>query len=219
MEGTLNVAQACRIAGVKRMLHVSSAGNEEFEFNLQDSGLPYHISKRLAEERVMAEVGRDLDAVVVNPASITGPMRIARLLKNVRRSPVTPCFSGGNCVVHIDDVVDGIMAALGKGRSGQRYILGGENLTFRAMSEKAARMLGLARWFVRIPPVATGLAAAVMEPWARWRHRPPRFAHMIHYCANRFMFYDSGKARRELGYQPRDFDAILRQSMGDSLAH
>lgn len=226
VEGTRNVAQACRAEGVSRMLHVSSVAavgiptsaqqpaNEDFQFNLQNSGLTYHMSKRRAEDVVMSEVARGLNAVVVNPASVSGPDRIAGLIRSVRRSPVVPCFSGGNCVVHVADVVEGIIAALELGRAGHRYILGGENLTFRAMGEKAARALNLSRRFVLMPPVLTGLAAAVFEPWARWRNRPPKFAYMIHYCANRFMFYDSGKARRELNYQPRDFDAILREALG-----
>jgi len=225
VEGTRNVAQACRTEGVSRMLHVSSVAavgiptsaqqpaNEDFQFNLQNSGLTYHISKQGAENVVMSEVARGLNAVMVNPASVTGADRMAGLLRSVRRSPVVPCFSGGNCVVHVADVVNGIIAALQQGGAGHRYILGGENLTFRAMAEKAARALRVSRRFVFIPPAFTGIAAATLEPWARWRNRPPKFAYMVHYCANRFMFYDSGRARRELNYEPRDFDAMLREAL------
>ena len=78
------------------------------------------------------------------------------------------------------------------------------------MAEKAAAIMNLSRRFVPIPPVVTGLGASLLEPLARWRNRPPKFAYMIHYCANRFLYYDSGKARAELNYHPRDFDAILR---------
>lgn len=218
VEGTRTVARACLRAGVKRLLHVSSVGaigippdaghpaGETFAFNLNGTALTYHISKHRAEAAAL-EPG--LDAVIVNPASITGPERLSGLLENVRRHRVVPCFSGGNCVVDAADAAAGIRSALERGRTGERYILGGENLTFQAMAEKAAANLKLSRSFFRIPPLVTAAAAAVCEPWARYRKRPPKFAYMIHYCANRFLYYDSAKARRELDYHPRDFESIL----------
>jgi dihydroflavonol-4-reductase len=228
IEGTRHVAQAARQAGVKRLLHISSAAaiglpagplepaNEDSHFNLENSGLTYHISKRRAEEEVFAEVARGLNAVIVNPASIQGRERTGALLNSVRRSPIVPCFSGGNCIVDVEDVVDGIAAALASGRSGQRYILGGENLTFRDLSEKAARALNLTRRFVLIPPIATKLGAAILEPWARLRNRPPKVSYMIHYCANRFQYFDSSKARRTFGYATRDVETILREYLSHS---
>jgi dihydroflavonol-4-reductase len=226
-EGTRNVAVAAREAGVTRLLHVSSVAavglpvdpqrpaNEDFHFNLEDSGLTYHISKRRAEDNVLTEVTRGLDAVIVNPASIQGRNRTAGLLQSVRRRPVVPCFSGGNCIVDVKDVVEGIVAALQRGEKGRRYILGGENLTFRMLSEKAARAMNLKRRFVTIPPVITSLCATILEPWGRMRNRPPKMTYMIHYCANRFQYFDSGKARRSLGYAPRDVDAILAEYLQD----
>ncbi len=228
--GTRNVAVAAREAGVTRLLHVSSVAavglpvdpqrpaNEDFHFNLEDSGLSYHISKRRAEDNVLAEVARGLDAVIVNPASIQGRNRTAGLLQSVRRRPVVPCFSGGNCIVDVQDVVEGIVAALRRGEQGQRYILGGENLTFRMLSEKAARALRLKRRFVTIPPVVTGLCATILEPWGRMRNKPPKMTYMIHYCANRFQYFDSGKARKRLGYAPRDVDAILAEYLQNQAA-
>jgi dihydroflavonol-4-reductase len=186
--------------------------DEAFRFNLEGSGLTYHLSKRYAEERVLAEAARGLDAVIVNPASIQRTERTVALLDKVRRNSWITYFTGGNCIVHTDDVVGGIVAALDRGRRGERYILGGENVTFRAQAERAARLLGVERRFVRVPPLATWAAAAVLEPLARRRKAPPRIAHMIHYCANRFQFYDSSKAARELGYRARDFAEILSEA-------
>jgi dihydroflavonol-4-reductase len=227
IEGTRHVAHASREAGAKRLLHVSSAAaigvtanpqqpaNEDFPFNLERSGLTYHISKRRAEDEVLAEVARGLDAVIVNPASIQGQQRSAALMRSVRRTPIVPCFSGGNCIVDVKDVVEGIVAALRRGEKGQRYILGGENLTFRMLSEKAAKALNLKRRFVTIPRVVTGLSAAILEPWARIRNKPPKMTYMIHYCANRFQYFDSGKARKNLGFVSRDVDTILAEYLQD----
>jgi dihydroflavonol-4-reductase len=227
VEGTRHVARACREGGIRRLVHVSSVAaigipedpqrpaDEAFGFNLEGSGLNYHLSKRRAEVEVAAEVVRGLDAVTVNPASIFGPhgggYRGAEMLAKVRRTRVVPYFTGGLCAVHVDDVVAGTVAALERGTQGERYILGGENLTYRALVERAARALGLRRWPVPVPALVTGLAARILEPWGRWRGRRPRITYATHYCASRCHFYDSGKARAALGYAPRDFDAIVEE--------
>jgi dihydroflavonol-4-reductase len=228
VEGTRLIARAARDEGVKRLLHISSvaavgittdprqAADENFPFNLENSGLTYHISKRRAEESVLAEVDRGLDAVVVNPASIQGLQRTRGLLRSVRRFPVVPCFSGGNCIVHAEDVVQGVLAALERGETGQRYILGGENLSFRALSEKAATAMALHRRFVTIPPTITKVAS-LLESVSRFRSRRPWMTHMIHYCANRFQYFDSTKARDCLGYAPRDVDSILQECLRSQL--
>jgi dihydroflavonol-4-reductase len=230
VDGTRLIAQVCRTLGVKRLLHVSSVAaigipndamhpaNEDFPFNLEDSGLTYHCSKRRAEEAVMAEVARGLDAVIVNPASVKGPhgsqYRGAEILRTVSRARIVPYFTGGICVVHVHDVVEGILAALERGVSGQRYILGGENLTFRALAERAARVIGVQRRFIPFPPTLTRVAWLTLEPWARMRNRRPWITYAVHHCASRPQFYDSSKARATLQYAPRSFDAILDECIG-----
>ncbi len=229
VEGTKNLARACRKHGVRRLVHISSVAavgipsdprkpaDEEFPFNLENSGLTYYLYKRRAEGAVMAEVARGLDAVIVNPARLWGSSangyRGAEMLRAVRRSPVVPHFTGGGCMVHVEDVVGGILAALDRGETGQRYILGGENLSFREMLEKTASAMGLKRRFVPIPRLVTALAAAVFEPWSWLRKRQPRIGLVTHRCARLFQFYDSSKARRMLGYVSRDFDAILDECL------
>jgi dihydroflavonol-4-reductase len=226
VEGTRHIASACRTQGVQRLVHVSSVAaigiptdpnrpaNEEFAFNLEHSGLAYHVSKWQAEQEVAAQVQRGLSATVVNPASVFGPYgagyRGGDMMRKVLRGHcIVPYFTGGICAVHVQDVVAGIMVALERGQTGQRYILGGENLTYRALAERAAVRMHLRRRFVPLPPAVTGLAAMILEPIGRLRHRRPQVTFATHYLANRFHFYDSGKARTALGYQPRDFDSIL----------
>ena len=231
VDGTAHVARACREAGVGRLLHVSSvaaigiptsavAADEDFRFDV-DPRLTYHWSKRAAEEVVAAEVAHGLDAVIVNPASIFGPhgrrYRGAEMVAKVRRGPVVPCFGGGICVVHVTDVVAGIVAALHRGSTGQRYILGGENVTFRALAERAARAMRLRRRVVTVPPLVTATAAAVQESWGRLVNRRPRITWATHHCAGRYHFYDSTRARSILGYAPRPFDAILAECLASGV--
>lgn len=224
-KGTRHVAQAARETGVRRLVHVSSVAavgisadpaypaREEFQCNLEHSGLAYQISKRRAEEELLAEVSRGLDAVIVNPSWVFGrhgmEYRGGEMITKVRQSPVVPYLIGGFCAAHVEDVVDGIVAALKRGEKGQRYILGGENVSFRAALERSARAMGLRRRFVLAPRWAVRLAAVVLEPWDLLRGRRPRITRATWRYLNCFQYFDSGKARRALGYAPRDFDAIV----------
>jgi dihydroflavonol-4-reductase len=227
VEGTRTVARACRERGVHRLLHVSSVAavgvpadpgapaGEDFRYNLEGAPLPYHFSKRRAEDIVLAEVARGLEAVIVNPATIFGPhgdgYRGAEIVEKVRRRRIVPYFTGGFCAAHVDDVCSGILSALDRGRRGERYILGGENITFKALAERAARTLQLKRWFLPVGPQVTGPVAALGEVVGRITGERPPIVWANHYLASRYCYYDSTKACRELGYAPRDFEAILTE--------
>jgi dihydroflavonol-4-reductase len=225
--GTQNVVLACRRHRVKRLLHVSSVAaiglldrpgppaDETFPWNLEQSGLGYHRSKRQAEALVLEGVQAGLDAVIVNPGAICGPFRGgfrgSELIDGVVRRPLVPYFVGGRDVVHVGDVVDGILAAIERGRTGDRYILGGENLSYRRIAELVAHCLGLKRVLVPVPHVLTGLAANILEPLGRLTGHRPRVTHAMHYCTSRFAFYDSSKARQQLGFAPRPFTHVVRE--------
>ena len=215
VEGTRVVCDACRSAGVGRLLHVSSVAalgipgdgppaNESFSSSVD--GLSYHGSKRHAEEIVASAVAEGLDAVVVNPSSLQGPFggtfRGDRVVIGVRRRRVVPTFVGGVNVVHVEDVVAGAVAALANGRSGERYILGGENLTWRRMAEIAAEELGVRRVFVPVPSPVTAAAS---------RLAAARFSRDRHLLGSRHLYFDSGKAQAELGYRYRPYREIVRE--------
>jgi dihydroflavonol-4-reductase len=223
--GTRHVVQACLQQRVSRLLHVSSVAavgipvgadqpaDETFAFNLEHSGLNYHISKWQAEAEVRKGASLGLDAVIVNPSAVYGPFRAryrgGEFLEKVRRQRVVPYYRGGISVVHVDDVVDGILHTLRSGRRGERYILGGDNLTLRKLATLLARRLELQRTLVPIPGLVTGVAAAILEPFSRFSGKRPRVTRDIHYCSSRFQYYDSGKAKTELGYRPRSAQEIV----------
>jgi dihydroflavonol-4-reductase len=220
--GTDSVIAACRKGGVRRLVHVSSVAaigispdrqhpaNETCSFGLESGCWSYGSSKRQAEKRVLQASSTGLDAVIVNPSWIFGPhgqiFRGSEVFIKVLRNKVLPCFDGGGNAVHVHDVVDGIVAALKVGRTGERYILGGENLTWRQMSEIAANVFGLKRVFVPVPSLVTNAAAlmfGVLGTATGWRPRISR------HLASRFSYYDSGKASAELGYHPRPYRQIV----------
>lgn len=226
VKGTHNVLSVCLQHSVKRLVHVSSVAaigippnrhtlaDETFQFNLNNSHLNYHLSKWHAETEVLQPNQTCLETVVVNPGTIFGAFdqtfRGGEMIEKVRQSRVVPYFSGGINAVHVEDVVDGICQALQQGRAGERYILGGENVTFRQIVEIAAEQLGVHRWFVPVLPAVTGLAAAIQAPVSQITGNRPRFTHEVHFCAQRFHFYNSQKAKNELGYAPRGFRAIVQ---------
>lgn len=232
VDGTRNVAAACREAGVDRLVHISSVSaigipergqgpaDETFACNLSSS-LNYHWSKALAEQVVRGEVDRGLDAVIVNPGSLFGPFgdryRGGEMIAKVRGRRVVPAFVGGISAVHVDDVVDGIARALARGRRGERYILGAENLSYRRIVEIAAAELGTQPTIVPYWPIASLALAALSKPLGTLTNRRPRMTYDVHYCSQRNQFYCSDKARAELGYTARPFVGIVREYLAWSV--
>lgn len=223
--GTCNVVEACMQNSVRRLLHVSSVAaigipenavpaNEDFRFNLEGSKLYYHLSKYRAEGVVADGTARGLDAVIVNPGWLWGPFgsayRGSDILRVVRGARALRCSPGGVCIVHVDDVVEGIVAALNRGASGNRYILGGDNLSFRDWMLKIANALGVRPRLVPFPGFVTEFLAAIMGPLSTVERRfyGP---YLRCYFASRSTFYDSSKAARDLGYKPRAFEAVLEE--------
>jgi dihydroflavonol-4-reductase len=221
VEGTKNIIRACKQNGTK-LVHVSSVAaigispdpakpaNEEFVFNLEGSGMTYHITKHRAEEEVMKEVAKGFDAVVVNPALIWGlehdSYRGSNTLKKPMSNWILPNGPGGQCIVHVADVVKGILQALERGRRGERYILGGDNVSFREMSETTCRQLGILRLHVPIPGMIAECGNRVKNGLHWLLHKQSLPVYDKQFC---HQFYDSSKARNELGFIARSFQAIV----------
>jgi dihydroflavonol-4-reductase len=221
-EGTRNVAQAAHAEGVRRLLHFSSSAaigispdperpaNEEFAFNLDAARWPYHFSRHQADAEVLAEAARGLDAVVVNAGLICGPgatgYRIAEPMQKAIASRLLPYAPGGLCLVHMSDVEEGVLLALHKGRTGERYILGGDNVTFQQMDKAFCQRLGLTRLRFPVPARLAELKAKVSGFLQANLGMGALPGYERETC---YQFYDSKKAREELGYQPGEFASIL----------
>ena len=148
-DGTRNVLQAAVDLPAHRVIFVSSVAavngsdkpevfNESSEFTLADPELKYAHAKRNAEIQCRKALAQGVPVVIVNPAEVYGPSDTAfvtagNLVNFTRSKPVLVC-SGGTSVAYVDDVAAGIVAALAKGRPGERYILAGENLTIRDLA-------------------------------------------------------------------------------------
>lgn len=178
---TAALARACHRTGA-RFVHVSTVdtmrwgtmnqpGTETDEPG-SDLRVPYVITKREAEQVVLDEVGHGLDAVIVNPAYMIGPWdwkpSSGRMLLAAAKAPLLLAPPGGNDFVDVRDVASGILTATAKGRTGERYILGGHPLTYTAAFQLFSDAAGRSRkartapaWLVRTSGRAAGLLGAV----------------------------------------------------------
>jgi dihydroflavonol-4-reductase len=218
--GTRNILQAAMALREHRVIFVSSLTaingsdkpvvfNEGSEFTLDDPELKYAHAKRNAETQCRDAVSRGVPVVIVNPAEVYGPSDTAfvtagNLIQFARSNPVLVC-SGGTSVAYVDDVAEGIVAALEKGRPGERYILGGENLTIRQLAGLCLQLAGRPPRIMTLPNrlirQATKLALMFRVPL-------PYNPRVIPY-ATRYWFVDSSKAQRDLGVKFRDARSTL----------
>lgn len=215
VQGTRNVLEAARINGTARVVYVSSCAainaskeqeifDESAAFTLSNTNLEYSIAKHKAEEVVSGYVTRHhLNAVIVNPAEVYGSndrdlITSANLIAVLTQTPTLVC-SGGTSVAHVDDIASGICSALEKGRAGERYILGGENLTI----EKLVRLVR--KTAKRRGPVIS-IPNAILMRVSNWleklKLKSPIPKDVLEY-AILYWFVDSSKAQRELDYRPR----------------
>jgi dihydroflavonol-4-reductase len=223
--GARNLLTAAEASGVRRVVLVSSSAavgasespdvifDETAPWALDGSKLSYSEHKHAAEQIGLEFNQRGLPVVIVNPGEVYGPhdstlVTAGNLVDIAKSSPVIVC-RGGTSVVHVDDVAAGILAAAERGRPGERYILGGENLTVRQLAELSLELLGLRRRIVALPNgplrAAARAALALGIPF-------PINPRVIPY-ATRYWFMDSTKARRELGVEFRSARATLRPTL------
>jgi dihydroflavonol-4-reductase len=188
--------------------------DERTSFSVPDPRLHYAFAKHRVEMLVAAAHARGVHAVIVNPAEVYGPgdtalVTAGNLVDFATSAPVLVC-RGGTCIVHVDDVADGIVAALERGRSGERYILGGENVSVRELAVLVQEWLERRARIVSVPNGVVRLAARVA---IALRLKLPFNPHVVPY-ATWYWFSDSTKARRELGVSFRG----ARETIAPTLA-
>lgn len=230
VEGTRNVARACLERGVARLVHVSSV--HAFDMDPRDEVLDetrrqvadsprhsaYDRSKALGERAVREAVDQGLDAVIVNPTGIMGPVdhgpsRLGQLLRELASNKLPALLDGGFDFVDVRDIVDGTLAAAERGRAGENYILGNTWHSLRELAELVASVSG-ARPPILITPVwAARLGIPFARVAAKLSNTEPLFTResLEVLVSNRSI--SSGKARAELGYSPRP----LAQTVADTL--
>jgi dihydroflavonol-4-reductase len=185
----------------------------------------YKKSKFRAEQAVLAMVREEgLPAVIVNPAAPIGPRDIkptptGRMVADAASGKVPAYIDTGLCVVHVDDVAAGHVLALERGRIGERYILGAENLALRDLLALVARAAGRRAPRIRLPAPLLWPVALACEGLARTAGIEPVVTRDHLRMARKRMFFSHAKAARELGFAPRPAEAAVADAVAWFRAH
>jgi dihydroflavonol-4-reductase len=230
VEGTRVLMSAALDASVDRVVYTSSvatlglvpdgSADEETPSNAEDMIGPYKRSKFQAEEVVRDLVTRrGLPAVIVNPSTPVGPRDrrptpTGRLILEAARGHMPGYVETGLNIVHVDDVAAGHLVAAAMGRVGERYILGGENMSLEEIIAEAARATGVQPPRLRVPYTVAYPVAIGAELMARLTDREPFITRDGVRMARKKMYFTSAKASRKLGYSPRPAREAISDAVG-----
>ena len=219
--GTEHILRAVSEAGVRRLIYTSSVAalgvaqpavserppaliDESQQWNYDPDEWPYGYAKHCAEQRVLDSYRAGLDALIVNPAAVIGPgdknLVASAIIYHMGRGLRPPIPPGGLNVVHVDDVVSGYLAAIERGRSGERYILGGENIRYEDFLQLIAGAIGIRPLKVRLPGWAFSGLAGIIDRLQPRLNLPVR-GHIFR-LVGRYFYYDISRMREKLLVTP-----------------
>jgi dihydroflavonol-4-reductase len=230
VDGSIAILRAAAAAGVERSVYCSSVA----ALGLNADGTPadeatelleagivgtYKRSKHRAELAVLDLARQGMNVVIVNPAAPVGPRDIkptptGKMILDAAAGRVPAYVDTGLNVVHVDDVAEGHALALERGRSGEKYILGGENLRLQELLTLVCTIAGKSPPRIRLPIGAVWPVAWALEGIARLTGTEPLVTRDHLKMARKKMFFSSAKAMRELGYAPRP----VRVAVEDAVA-
>ncbi|UCE85713.1 MAG: NAD-dependent epimerase/dehydratase family protein [Deltaproteobacteria bacterium] len=228
--GSMNLLWAAYKAEVERVVYTSSAAavglrpgeaaaDETVAFDQMGKANDYVYTKWLSEEEAKTFVRNGLSIVFCNPCFPFGPRDVAptptgQILLDIVNGKNRFYFDGGMNVVDVEDVARGHVLAEKNGRVGERYLLGNRNVSFKEFFELIARVTG-ASFKPRKLPV--GLALPVADYLERRAdtvtRKPPLFAGSALRYAKNYLYYDTQKASKELGYAPRPIEESIQRAV------
>ena len=233
VEGTRAVLEAARKQGIRRVVYTSSVATMGFTSgtnngNVADEQSPvgiadmighYKRSKFMAEQVAVEAARSGVDVVIVNPTTPIGerdikPTPTGRIVLDFLKRKFPAYVETGLNLVDATECARGHIQALEQGRSGERYILGGENLTLKQILDRLAAITSLPSPTVKLPYVFA-LAAGVVDEMVTGRvlGREPRATIDTVRMGRKMMFVSSAKAERELGWRTVPVDGALRRSV------
>lgn len=217
VEGTRNLLESARAAGVERFVYTSTVGcigippgglgSEETPVSLEEMSGPYKRSKFLAEQAALEFARSGFPIVIVNPTAPVGdrdfrPTPTGKIVVDFVNGKMPAFLDTGLNVVDVEDVAEGHLAACERGRAGERYILGAENLTLQGIFGMLAEITGRPAPKIRIPYAVAFAAGAVSTAWANVSGQEPRAPLDGVRMAKKKMWVRHDKAARELGFAP-----------------
>ena len=221
--------EAARDAGVERVVYTSTVGcigmpgdgttgNEGSPVSLDTMHGAYKRSKFMAEQIALDFARAGLPVVVVNPTAPIGdhdvkPTPTGQMVLDFLNRKMPAYLDTGLNVVHVRDVAKGHILACEKGQPGERYILGGENLTLQQIFEKLEKICGIKAPSVQIPYSVAYAAGVVSTAWAGITGKPPRAPLDAVRMARKKMWVVHTKASQELGFQPGPAEQALESAV------
>ncbi len=234
INGTRNVVAACLKAGAERLVHTSSIAaighrpdglpaDESTPFNWESFDIGYRISKHKAEQEIQRGVSKGLSAVIVNPTVVIGERDIhfngGQIIRDVYKGRLFYYIEGGTSIAYVGDVVRGHIEAALRGRAGERYILGGENFTYKEMLTTTARVVGGMKPLFKLPLwMARGVAWG-SEMFADITNAKPWIGKELVAGLSVKNWFSCEKAERELGYAKTPFEEAVRRTFTWYRAH
>lgn len=224
--GTANVVGEALDSGIQRLVHVSSMAafgrpnpppaliDENTTWTPSANNSAYAKSKYLGEMEVHRAVAEGLDAVIVNPALIFGPGRmdentgaiVARARRGAKLAP-----AGGTCVVDVDDVAAGMRAAMARGESGERYFLGGQNLSWLEILSTLADAFGQPPPQTVVSPRLAMVAGTISEIGSLITRKSATLTRETARTSAQTWRYSNRKATEELGISFRSFSETAKR--------
>jgi dihydroflavonol-4-reductase len=216
---TSNYAAAETLTGHGSRPHTSTVADEESPVSLADMIGHYKRSKFMAEQVAVEAARSGVDVVIVNPTTPVGerdikPTPTGRIVLDFVKRKFPAYVETGLNLVDATECARGHVQALEKGRAGERYILGGENLTLKQILDRLAAITGLPSPTVKLPYIFA-LATGVVDEMVTGRllGREPRATIDAVRMGRKMMFVSSAKAERELGWRTVPVDGALRRSV------
>ena len=227
VEGTRNLLAAAEKAGVDRVVYTSTVGcigippggigDEAAPVSFAEMTGAYKRSKFLAEQAALEFARRGLPVVIVNPTAPVGdhdfkPTPTGRIVLDFLNGAMPAFIDTGLNLVDVRDVAAAQLLAFERGRPGERYILGAENLTLEQILKRLAAVTGRRAPTRRIPHALAYAAGLISTGWANLTGREPRVPLDGVRMAGKKMFVSHEKAARELGYAPGNVEGALRRA-------
>lgn len=228
VEGTRHLLAAARNARAERVVYTSTVGaigipadgtgDENTPVTLDDMAGDYKRSKFMAEQVALEFAREGFPVVIVNPTAPVGdhdvkPTPTGKIVLDFLNGDMPAFIDTGLNVVDVRDVAEGHLLACERGRAGERYILGSENLTLVQILQKLAALTGRSAPAVRLPYAVAYGAGVCSTAWARVTGRPPRVPLDAVRMARKKMWVTHARASRELGFAPGPAETALARAV------
>jgi dihydroflavonol-4-reductase len=229
VKGTENLLSVIRESGVRRLVHFSSIHAlshapldrpmDESRPLMEHGPMWYEVTKSMGEKMVLEATRNGLDAVIINPTAILGPhdykpSLVGQVLIRLYNGSLPALVPGGYNWVDVRDIVKGAISAMDKGRSGERYILAGNWVSVKDLARLVEKVTGRRTVRFTVPTLLAKAGVPFIKAYAGLTRQEPLYTFdSLRTLREVNKMISIEKARKELGYAPRDLEVTVRDTM------